>query len=254
MAKADYICCDRCDCKIVYDAEDTILDGLKALGFGDAPILCKDCRATPADLSASPAPAVDGWKPIETAPDNGDFLVWLPAHEELGYIAHAELVTAIAGCMEPSNSSGAMADGVSPALWRPIIAPSASPVQAVQGEVLTDASAAECRRILEEITALFEVDDEANEPGTDSHAILWRAREFLKGATPPAGEGREALPDDIRATGWVVAVHNDYRLNGEFHTFWLFTKGDRAVKGEGRSDAEALNAVRDALAAARREG
>jgi hypothetical protein len=33
-------------------------------------------------------------------------------------------------------------------------------------------------------------------------------------------------------------------LNGESFTFWLFTKGDRCVKGEGRSDAEALDKVR----------
>lgn len=46
----------------------------------------------------------------------------------------------------------------------------------------------------------------------------------------------------------MVAVHNDYRLNGELMTFWLFTTPDgRAVKGEGRTDAEALDQVRAAL-------
>ena len=54
----------------------------------------------------------------------------------------------------------------------------------------------------------------------------------------------DSVPDDIRAEGWMVAVHNDYRLRGESYTFWLFTKGDRAVKGEGRTDAEALDIVR----------
>jgi hypothetical protein len=54
-------------------------------------------------------------------------------------------------------------------------------------------------------------------------------------------------PDDIRAEGWAVAVHNDYRLAGVPHTFWLFTKGDHAVKGEGKSDSEALSKVRLAL-------
>jgi len=54
-------------------------------------------------------------------------------------------------------------------------------------------------------------------------------------------------PDDIRVAGWMVAVHNDYRQDSELHTFWLFTKGDRAVKGEGKSDAEALNEVRRKL-------
>ncbi|MCE9642894.1 MAG: hypothetical protein K8Q97_01065 [Candidatus Andersenbacteria bacterium] len=56
-----------------------------------------------------------------------------------------------------------------------------------------------------------------------------------------------SVPDDIRAAGWMVAVHNDYRLNGELYTFWLFTKDDRAVKGEGKSDAEALNEIRRKL-------
>lgn len=57
----------------------------------------------------------------------------------------------------------------------------------------------------------------------------------------------EGSPNDIRALGWMVAVHNDYRQLGETHTFWLFTKDGRAVKGEGMSDAEALNKVRAAL-------
>jgi hypothetical protein len=48
----------------------------------------------------------------------------------------------------------------------------------------------------------------------------------------------------FRADGWMVAVHNDYRVNGEAFTFWLLTKGDRCAKGEGRTDLEALNAIR----------
>ncbi len=66
-----------------------------------------------------------------------------------------------------------------------------------------------------------------------------------------------ACPDDIRAAGWVVAVHNDYRLGGILHTFWLFTKDDakdrpepgegRYAKGEGESDAVALNRVRSMI-------
>ena len=55
----------------------------------------------------------------------------------------------------------------------------------------------------------------------------------------------ESKPDDIRSSGWMVAVHNDYLLAGEFHTFWLFTnKQNEFVKGEGKTDAEALNQVR----------
>jgi len=56
-----------------------------------------------------------------------------------------------------------------------------------------------------------------------------------------------ASPDDIRALGWVVAIHNDYQILQQPHTFWLFTKDGRAVKGEGSTDVIALEQVRDAL-------
>ena len=55
---------------------------------------------------------------------------------------------------------------------------------------------------------------------------------------------KAALPDDLRDKGWAVAVHNDYRQDGARRTFWLFTKGDRCVKGEGNTDREALDEVR----------
>jgi hypothetical protein len=45
----------------------------------------------------------------------------------------------------------------------------------------------------------------------------------------------------LRRAGWMVAVHNDYNLNGKKHTFWLFThKSGIWCKGEGRSDRRAL--------------
>jgi hypothetical protein len=54
------------------------------------------------------------------------------------------------------------------------------------------------------------------------------------------------LPDDIRAAGWMVGVHNDYIMEGRRHTFWLFTNNatGRFVKGESTTDAQALNWVR----------
>jgi oligoribonuclease len=57
----------------------------------------------------------------------------------------------------------------------------------------------------------------------------------------------ESKPDDIRGKGWSVGVHNDYRLNEKPHTFWLFTKDDYQVKGEGVTDREALNLVRSEI-------
>lgn len=59
------------------------------------------------------------------------------------------------------------------------------------------------------------------------------------------GPIRTEQPDALsalRAEGWSVAVHNDYRINGESHTFWLFTHDNgRWVKGEARTDREALD-------------
>jgi len=54
--------------------------------------------------------------------------------------------------------------------------------------------------------------------------------------------------DFMREQGWSVAVHNDYRLNGEDHTFWLWTHpSGRFVKGEGRTDQEALKQCAEAI-------
>ena len=52
--------------------------------------------------------------------------------------------------------------------------------------------------------------------------------------------------DDLRERGLTVAVHNDYRLHGEAHTFWLFIDESTGIsyKGEGKTDTEALNKVR----------
>lgn len=62
---------------------------------------------------------------------------------------------------------------------------------------------------------------------------------------------RTTQPDSaLREAGWSVAVHNDYRINGEPHTFWLWTHPNgRWIKGEGRTDADALAQCRAALQA-----
>lgn len=54
-------------------------------------------------------------------------------------------------------------------------------------------------------------------------------------------------PNDLRKEGWSVAVHNDYKLNGENYTFWLMTKGNLCFKGEGKTDEEALNEIRETI-------
>jgi hypothetical protein len=53
---------------------------------------------------------------------------------------------------------------------------------------------------------------------------------------------------ELRSAGWMVAVHNDYHQDGKLRTFWLFTKGDRAIKGEADTDAEAIALVAEQVA------
>lgn len=56
MAKADYILCDRCDAKIVYDGEGAVANGLSALGLDKMPALCEACRSAIAIAGASEQP------------------------------------------------------------------------------------------------------------------------------------------------------------------------------------------------------
>ncbi|HVQ44536.1 MAG TPA: hypothetical protein VMT30_06225 [Candidatus Saccharimonadia bacterium] len=79
-------------------------------------------------------------------------------------------------------------------------------------------------------------------------------RRVLKPKTAPFPPPRRshlhrACADDIRAAGWCVAVHNDYRLADVPMTFWLFTHAEtgRFVQGEGCTDAQALDEIRKQL-------
>jgi hypothetical protein len=54
----------------------------------------------------------------------------------------------------------------------------------------------------------------------------------------------EEMLNSLRAAGWRVAVHNDYRQGGKLMTFWLFTHSDgRWLKGEAMSDSQAVMEV-----------
>ena len=59
-----------------------------------------------------------------------------------------------------------------------------------------------------------------------------------------------STPDDLRQLGWWVAVHNDYLLDGERYTFWLLTNPEDGtfLKGEGWTDQEALDQIRELIA------
>ena len=59
--------------------------------------------------------------------------------------------------------------------------------------------------------------------------------------TTTEGATHDDILADIRSRHWSVAVHNDYRLNGVYYTFWLLTHpSGRWVKGEGETDLAAL--------------
>lgn len=55
----------------------------------------------------------------------------------------------------------------------------------------------------------------------------------------------------LRACGWTVAVHNDYRKGKKLFTFWLMTRASdgRFLKGEGATDAIAVDQIVDQLRA-----
>lgn len=71
-----------------------------------------------------------------------------------------------------------------------------------------------------------------------------QARAALKSTDRQPSDDVGRLRDRLRELGYAVAVHNDYRINGVAHTFWLFTHPDgRWIKGEGETDAIALRAA-----------
>ena len=54
----------------------------------------------------------------------------------------------------------------------------------------------------------------------------------------------DVVLESLRCAGLTVAAHNDYRLGGKAHTFWLMVdKTGMSYKGEGQSDRIALRAV-----------
>lgn len=80
------------------------------------------------------------------------------------------------------------------------------------------------------------------------HRVHWDPRTEPFPPLPEAPKVEQPTADTLRQLGWAVAVHNDYRLDGKPHTFWLFTRGERCAKGEGATDAEALAQVAAAIA------
>jgi|ERR1051326_3192051 hypothetical protein len=77
--------------------------------------------------------------------------------------------------------------------------------------------------------------------------MIEAAVQEINAPPPPSPSPAVDFLGKLRAEGWSVAVHNDYRLNGESYTFWLLTKHDRFIKGEGRTDAEALKQAAESV-------
>ena len=89
-------------------------------------------------------------------------------------------------------------------------------------------------------TPIFEQDEFANEK--HDAAIIAQARE----------ETVDAVLKDLRKNGWMVAIHNDYRQDGKYYTFWLMTSNDgRYLKGESSmergGDISARNQIKNAI-------
>lgn len=59
----------------------------------------------------------------------------------------------------------------------------------------------------------------------------------------PAREATQMIEllDGLRAKGWDVTVHRDFKIDGKKMTSWLFTHSSGVfVQGEAPTDAEAL--------------
>jgi hypothetical protein len=68
-------------------------------------------------------------------------------------------------------------------------------------------------------------------------------------ASPHLAREDEAMLEELlaklRAAGWRVAIHNDYRQNGVAMTFWLMThESGIYAKGEATTDIEALRQIK----------
>jgi hypothetical protein len=88
---------------------------------------------------------------------------------------------------------------------------------------------------------------------TAYHGDVWTKPLIVQQEIDNATVRAAACADDIRALGWSVAVHNDYRQNGKSFTFWLVTHPDgRWHKGEGQTDSAALDQIRAAISSGMR--
>ena len=105
-----------------------------------------------------------------------------PDAEERG-VTETATVTSLAELIDAMVRYGEDVEGDAPWEHREMMRRARSALSAARASA---PAAPQVVGILRDMTALFEMTDEAQQPGTDSYTVLWRAREFLRSA----GEGK----------------------------------------------------------------
>lgn len=183
----------------------------------------------------------------------GDTLEWLGGDGGLWLYGHRYAVLEVMGgdrCRVESESGSGSTEALAiERCWRRIpLAVLEPPMATMVAETKALVERLGRERDLRALLARARDSMVANYPAGFRHPVVMDIDAAL--APPPAGGEPRPAPERvrldellarIRGGEWSVAVHNDYRLDGITHTFWLFTHPDgRWVKGEGRSDVEAL--------------
>lgn len=110
----------------------------------------------------------------------------------------------------------------------------------------------ENNRHIAEIARLVAENERLGKVSTEQRRLLDKADDDYRRLRDRNLELRDraeafSLLELLRREGWNVAVHNDYRLNNERKTFWLFTRGHQCFRGEGATDLEAIHQVSHAI-------
>lgn len=229
-----------------------VLDGLSALPVGEAWAMSRHWPKRAARVHVCPRTTLD----TSATPKVGDHDRPAPA---LTPVRLADLVAALQDPPPGAAPVGAASTG--------IVDPMAADREALRDALNLRAKVEEQNALLRRIADAFFALDAGGDyaiPQTDPATLPDRIRRIdleCRGALgkthdePAPGllwttierarhdDGADALLAGLRELGWAVAVHNDYRVDGEPHTFWLFTKDGRAIKGEGRTDVIALREV-----------
>lgn len=98
--------------------------------------------------------------------------------------------------------------------------------------------------IVDDVARLKESDGKAHISLRDLRQIL-EQHLIVVNPTEKAAAQAGMILNQLRQAGWTIAVHNDYRLQGEAYTFYCLTHPSGwHVVGEGKTDADALRICR----------